>query len=207
MVGSPADVASMEAELSPREVDLLRSAYRVISRQGSHRLSLQDVADESGVSKGLVLYHFKSKDNLLLTTMRWALLRTAARIRERIHGIEDARDTIPALMEAVWIDPERNRAFYLLYLDLIEHAVRVPSFLELFDVTRRIINGLYVEVISQGVEQDVFEVDDVEQAAETMRAFIDGMFLAWLQRSDWETSHAEFCERTRDAVLEALGAT
>jgi AcrR family transcriptional regulator len=45
-----------QVELSPRAQALVRSAYRVITRQGSHRLTLQDVADEAGVSKGMVLY-------------------------------------------------------------------------------------------------------------------------------------------------------
>jgi len=72
--------------LSPRAYALVRSAYQVITRQGSHRLSLQDVADQAGVSKGMVLYYFKSKEHLFLVTMRWALERTEARIRRRIAG-------------------------------------------------------------------------------------------------------------------------
>jgi hypothetical protein len=60
--------------LSPRAYDLVRSAYQVITRQGGHRLSLQDVADEA----------------------------------------------IAALVDAVFVGPEENRQFYLLYLDLIE---------------------------------------------------------------------------------------
>ena len=36
--------------LSPRAYDLVRSAYQVIARQGSHRLWLQDVADEAGAT-------------------------------------------------------------------------------------------------------------------------------------------------------------
>jgi TetR/AcrR family transcriptional regulator, fatty acid metabolism regulator protein len=72
--------------LSPRAYDLVRSAYQVIARQGSHRLSLQDVADEAGVSKGMVPYYFKSKEHLFLVTMRWALERTAARVRRRVAG-------------------------------------------------------------------------------------------------------------------------
>jgi hypothetical protein len=37
--------------LSPRADDLVRSPYQVIARQDSHRLSLQDVADEAGVRR------------------------------------------------------------------------------------------------------------------------------------------------------------
>src|SRR5206468_11006212 len=113
------------AELSPRALALVRSAYRVMTRRGGHRLSLQDVADEAGVSKGMVLYYFKTKENLYLTTMRWALERTEARIRQRIGAADDPREAITALVDAVFVGPEQNRDFYLLYLDLVEHAARV----------------------------------------------------------------------------------
>lgn len=189
-----------------REVALLRSAYRVIARQGGHRLSLQDIADEAGVSKGLLLYHYKSKDNLLLQTMRWALERTADRIRERMAAA-DPGDALRALVDAVWIGPEQNRGFYLLYLDLVEHAARVPSFGELPELTRSIINGLYAEVLRDGAAEGRFAVDDPDDAAETMRAFIDGTFLAWLQRREWEAEHRAYRDRCEEGLLRLLGAT
>ena len=195
------------AELSPREIALIRSTYRVIARQGGHRLSLQDIADEAGVSKGLILYHFKTKDRLLLTTMRWALHRTEGRIRERLNGLEDPREAIGALLDAVWIGPEQNRNFNLLYLDLIEHSARDPSFSELSTLTERIINGLYAEVIRDGVQRAVLDVDDPEEAAWAMRAHIEGTFLAWLQQADWESSHERYKERCRSGVLRLLGVT
>ncbi|HSK96530.1 MAG TPA: TetR/AcrR family transcriptional regulator, partial [Euzebyales bacterium] len=180
-MASPASPAATDAlELSHREEELVRSTYRVIARQGGHRLSLQDIADEAGVSKGLVLYHFKSKDRLFLTTMRWALARTARRIRERIDGVSEARAVITALVDAVFVDPERNHEFTLLYLDLVEHAARVPAFAELPEMTREIINGHYAEVIAAGVADEVYHVDDVDDAAAEMRAYIEGTLLTWL---------------------------
>jgi AcrR family transcriptional regulator len=191
--------------LSEREEELVRSAYRVIARQGGHRLSLQDIATEAGVSKGLVLYHFKSKERLFLTTMRWALLRTARRIRERIAGITDPREVMTALVDAVFVDPDRNHEFTLLYLDLVEHAARVPSFGELSVMTREIINGLYAEVIAAGVDAGVFQVDDVDEAAAAMRAHIEGTLLTWLQ-DDWSSTHARYRERCESGLLRLLGA-
>lgn len=192
--------------LSQREEELVRSAYRVIARQGGHRLSLQDIADEAGVSKGLVLYHFKSKDRLFLTTMRWALLRTARRIRERIEGVADPRDIITALVRAVFVDPDKNHEFTLLYLDLVEHAARVPSFGELSTMTREIINGLYAEVIAVGAAGGVFDVADVDEAAAAMRAYIEGTLLTWLQ-DDWRTTHERYRARCEQGLLRLLGAT
>jgi AcrR family transcriptional regulator len=195
----------LEADLSQREIDLIRSTYRVIARQGGHRMSLQDIADEAGVSKGLILYHFKSKDRLLLETMRWALARTARRIRERIGGVEDPRDAIAALVDAVFVGSEQNREFYLLYLDLVEHAARVPSFKGLSALTHRIVNELYAEVIQEGVDRGVLAVRDVDDAAAAVRAHAEGTFLAWLQDDDWEQSHARYRERCRAGVMCLLG--
>ena len=192
--------------LSPRAYELVRSAYQVITRQGSHRLSLQDVADQAGVSKGMVLYYFKSKEHLFLVTMRWALERTEARIRQRIAGAGDPNQAIAALVDAVFVGPEQNRDFYLLYLDLIEHAARVPSFGQLSGMAHGIINGLYQEVIRDGMARGGFRVDDPVGAAAAMRALIEGTFLSWLQREDWRESHADYKTLCHRNLLLLLGA-
>jgi AcrR family transcriptional regulator len=191
--------------LSPRAYALVRSAYQVIARQGSHRLSLQDVADQAGVSKGMVLYYFKSKENLFLVTMRWALERTEARIRRRIAGVDDPHEVVAALVDAVFIGPEQNRDFCLLYLDLIEHAARVPSFGQLSGMAFEIINGLYEEVIRDGVARGGFRVADPAAAAAAMRALIEGTFLGWLQREDWRSSHGRFKDLCHRNLLALLG--
>lgn len=193
-------------ELSPRAEELVRSAYEVMARQGGHRLSLQDIADEAGVSKGLVLYHFKSKDRLYLTTMRWALVRTADRIRARVTAVDDPRETITALVDAIFVDPERNHRFTLVYLDLIEHAARAPSFGELSMITHEIINGLYAELIADGVARGVFAVDDVDEAAAMVRAYIEGTLVTWLQDDDWHSAHDGYRARCEAGLLRLLGA-
>jgi AcrR family transcriptional regulator len=191
--------------LSPRAYALVRSAYQVITRQGSHRLSLQDVADQAGVSKGMVLYYFKTKEHLFLVTMRWALERTEARIRQRIAGVDDPNQLIAALIDAIFIDAERNRDFYLLYVDLIEHAARVPSFGQLSSLATEIINGLYEEVIRDGMAMGGLAVEEPAEAAAAMRALIDGTFLTWLPRDDWRSSHPRFKALCHASLVRLLG--
>jgi AcrR family transcriptional regulator len=191
-------------ELGPREEEIVRSAYRVITGKGGHRLSLQDIADEAGVSKGLILYHFKRKDRLFATTMRWALLGTARRIREHIATVDDPAEALDALLAAVFISPKQNRDFTLLYLDLVEHGARVASFGEVSAMSRAIINGLYAEVIAWGVQTGVYQVDDVEVAASQMRALIEGTLIGWLQ-DDWERTHALHRDQCAQALRRLLG--
>ena len=50
--------------LAPKQAHLIRSAYKVMGEKGLGHLSLQDVADEAGVSKAILPYYFDSKENL-----------------------------------------------------------------------------------------------------------------------------------------------
>lgn len=45
--------------------NLLEAANRVVARAGAARLTLDAVAQEAGMSKGTVLYHFHSKNELI----------------------------------------------------------------------------------------------------------------------------------------------
>lgn len=197
---------SRTEDLSHREIEIVSSAYRTMARRGSHRTSLQDIADEAGVSKALLLYHFGSKDSLLLASMRWAVERTEQRIRKRLEASTGAPDQISALVDAIFIGPEANRDFYLFYLDLIEHVARAPGFGPLSTVLDDIINGLYAEVVQAGVAEGAFVVDDVGRAAREMRAMIEGTFVQWIQSADWRENHGEWKEECRLALLDLLEA-
>lgn len=52
-----------------RKDQILDAAFRVASRAGLERMTVGDVASEAGLSKGLVFFHFKSKDALLLALL------------------------------------------------------------------------------------------------------------------------------------------
>ncbi|MCJ7985556.1 TetR/AcrR family transcriptional regulator [Priestia sp. OVL9] len=45
--------------------DILLAATQVVQRDGVGKLTLEKVAKEAGVSKGGLLYHFSSKDELI----------------------------------------------------------------------------------------------------------------------------------------------
>ncbi len=182
-----------------RRAAILRAAYRVMAREGAQRTPLTKVAEEAGVSKALLLYHFERKDALIVAAFEWALHATAARIREKLAERSDPSAAIDTVIDAVWIGPEANRDYFRFYLDGVDHLTHSPSS-EMGAISRPIINGLYHEVIATAAEAGVLTVDDPEAAANTMRAIIEGFFLQWLQTEDWETDHATYREQCRAAV-------
>src|SRR2546421_12213369 len=48
---------------------ILEAAFSVLSRQGYENTSIKDIAEEAGVAQGLVHYHFKSRQHLVLAVL------------------------------------------------------------------------------------------------------------------------------------------
>ena len=190
--------ASLETGLSPREVDLVRSAYRVIGDKGVHGISLQDVADAAGVSKGVPSYYFKTKENLILTTMRWVLSRVADRIEASLAQAHTPQEQVAGMVDAIFVDPEANRRYYVAYLDLVDYAARLDTFQQLSDTFDTIVNGLYADVAR------AFGVPDLDEAARVTRAIIDGLFVQWLTESDRVATYDRYRATTKRALLAYL---
>jgi len=192
------------AAVPDRKIDLIRSAYRLFSEKGVHRVSLDEIAAGAGLSKGLVLYYFKTKENLVHATMRWALDQTAERVRQAMSKATTPNGKVLAMIDGIWSGAKTNRRFYLLYLDLAGHAARVQHFTELSAAFHLVVNALCAEVIVQGIAEGAFAVEDPEEGAAVLRAIIDGLFLQWLQEADWERLHAWYRDTCKRAAVTYL---
>jgi TetR/AcrR family fatty acid metabolism transcriptional regulator len=192
-------------ELVPAEEALVRSAYRLIASKGIERTTLLDIADAAGVSKALAVYYFKTKENLLLAAIRWVLGRVAERMTNVVDSVDAPAEKVQAMIDAIFVDPRRNRDFYLAYTALIGEAARNERFNELNVTFRSIMNAAYADIIRAG-DGTVFAVDSVEEAAMGVRALIDGFFMQWLEETNWQELHTDYKAACTRAILRYLGA-
>jgi len=63
------DEAARQARAEIRSGQLLSAAARLMERVGSQAVSMQALADEAGVSVGLIYRYFGGKDELLLAVI------------------------------------------------------------------------------------------------------------------------------------------
>jgi TetR/AcrR family fatty acid metabolism transcriptional regulator len=198
------DVAAtaLPSAQSGRQEEVLRVAYRLMATKGMHRMTLQDVADEADMSKANVVYHYKTKEDLVLTSMQWVLERVAARVVAATASVEGRNAKIRAMIDAIFLDPQRNRDFYIVYAELIAHSSRNRRFAALNGWFRDIVTGQYAAVIGSTSNQSK---KSVAESALVVRALIDGLFLQWLEEPEWEARHRgykELCTRSIIAFLD-----
>ena len=197
----PAEPEVLREDLPEKQVQLIRRTYRLIGTKGMHRMTLQDVADAAGMSKANVVYHYKTKENLVLAAMQWVLERVAARVVEATETAVGRDEKIRAMIDAIFLDPQRNRNFYIVYAELIAHSSRNGRFAELNGWFREIVTGQYAAVIgsTNGRSRKV-----AATSAMIVRAIIDGLFLQWLEEPDWKARHAEYKDLTVRTIIAFL---
>jgi AcrR family transcriptional regulator len=97
---------------------ILAAAAESVGTLGAAQVSLQTVADAAGVSKALIHYHFKDRDELLV-----AVIDEIGRgLAERERGAIDAERSALAV-DALWnwLEDELRRGEIRAVLTLIEH--------------------------------------------------------------------------------------
>lgn len=93
---------------------LLAAAAGVVRRDGAQALTLDAVAAEAGVSKGGLLYHFKTKRDLLDAMLEGWLEEFAAEIEAAQEGRGFAHGYVRASDISGWAATERAAEFGLL---------------------------------------------------------------------------------------------
>ncbi len=81
---------------------VLDAALAVIARRGLSSTSVQDIADEAGLSKGSVHYHFESKDELVERVLDHACQTVEARVRASFEAPGSPVEKVRAAVVTMW---------------------------------------------------------------------------------------------------------
>jgi AcrR family transcriptional regulator len=100
-----------------RRAQILQAAFEVAARRGLDGLTVRLVAARAGLSPGLVLFHFKTKAQLLVALLDWLLATTAVlQMTDDIARLAAPLERLLALLERemhrLSSEPRRIRLFF-----------------------------------------------------------------------------------------------
>ena len=161
-----------------RREQMLRAALEVIVERGYPDTRIQDVAERAGTSPALVIYYFKTKDQLLTEAMRFSEDTWYEDGMRRIVAIGTAAGRLEELValccQPEADDPDAPSASWLLWVDLWAQAARnteVASVRQKFDERWR---DTIASLVTQGQEAGEFGPVDPADFAVTMSWLLDG---------------------------------
>jgi AcrR family transcriptional regulator len=151
---------------------ILAAARKVFGARGFHAATIEEIAEEAGLSNGAIYYNFDSKGDLFLALLEE---RSDERIRHMRHALataslpddrdsaldEEARDATRSLKE--------SGEWRLLLLEFTAHAARTPSLAPKLQAHKRRLRAALAELLDQRLstrgESPPIPVDQLALAA------------------------------------------
>jgi len=161
-----------------RREQITRGLVKVMARRGYDGASIGDIAKAARLTPGLVHYHFKSKQEILLEALRDLVARHEDRVDARLEAAAgDPVAQVGAFIDlhlrlGADADPEALACWILLGGEALrEPKVHVAFAAALERLTRRL-----ADVIRQGVAGGAFTCDSADAAAAALMALIQGYY-------------------------------
>jgi TetR/AcrR family transcriptional regulator, transcriptional repressor of bet genes len=162
-----------------RQAQITAALLKVMAKRGYDGASIAEIARAARLTPGLVHYHFRNKQQILLAALGELVARHDAGLEARLEkAFRDPVAEVAAFVDfhlglGADTDPQALACWVLLSGEALrEPKVRVDFEKALAGMSARI-----AEVIRRGVEQRVFVCESVEAAASALVAAIQGYFV------------------------------
>jgi AcrR family transcriptional regulator len=166
--------------MDARKAAILAATARVIVANGVDSTRLADVADEAGVSVGLIQHYFRTKERLVLETFRAAIEENRQSWRQCVAEDDDPLVRIARLAQFISSDDDFGQAWGLW----VEFYAASTRNRELRKHIHRIMNvwrEFFTESIVDGIERGVLHpASDVDDAVTRIVALTDGLAIQTL---------------------------
>ncbi len=169
--------------------------YDLISEHGIDALTMRQVAEASGVSTGTINYHFRNKENLIISA-----LETAYQLPSdwaEYQGSPAAQLKRLALSYTLRNNSNRWWRFWINYLAASTRSEEMQAHQEVrFDKQLR----FWTELVAEGMKKGEFRKDlDAEDAARELLILVHGLLTVQFMKPD-----AKMRGFAKDRVLRAI---
>lgn len=172
------------SDVSDRRTAILDAACRVVARRGVRGLRVEELAQEAGVSLGLVYYYFRDRDGLLRNTLQFVNERATDYTERAAAAAANAREELELILLLELQDDPAVLENSTAWGELRASAVFETELQDQLRRTTEEWNRAVAEVIERARAEGAAAQDvDPAVAAERLTALVEGISGRWLSGS------------------------
>jgi len=143
--------------------NIISASERLFLEKGYEKTTTQEIVNETGLSKGTIFHHFKSKEDILLAVLDKHNDSTAQDMRKWLSEMEalTAKEKIVSLFDRFYDDAERTP---LSKMALTSRSPRL--IIEDLRIWAKKISPIITEIIKEGNEDGSIKTDFPEECAQ-----------------------------------------
>jgi len=163
-----------------RKSQIIEAAMNVFSRLGINKARMDDIADESGLSKGALYWYFKSKDEIIAAILGSIVDRELDALKIFIEQEGSAAARLNHIIELVQQDMKRMKRWLPLLYEFYALALRSIRTRNVFTEYFRNYTFVLASIIEQGIQRGEIRPVDANDFAVAMVATLEGTFLVYV---------------------------
>jgi len=163
-----------------RKSQILNAAEDVFTQKGFEEARMDDIAEETGLSKGTLYLYFKSKDDLIIAILDRMFQR-------EFRQLENLDQDAASATEAIWkiTDLLTKEILGLLRLIPIVYQFLALAFRNKYvqKALKKYINrylDILIPIIQRGIDSGEFRQVNAREVAVAMGALMEGTLLLWV---------------------------
>jgi AcrR family transcriptional regulator len=168
-----------------RKNQILDAATQVFMQKGFDKARMDDIVDETGLSKGTLYWYFKSKYDIIISILD----RLFQHAFERIDSQQEVSKM--GASEAIWQFSEEAIRDYQKMLSLMPVAYEFLALAFRNKVVQKALKRYFdhymdvlVPIIQRGIDSGEFRPVDATEAAIAAGAILEGTILLWVYDKD-----------------------
>jgi len=185
------------------KAQILQSALMCFSEKGFHQTTMDDIVTHSGLSKGALYWHFKSKKDLFIALVEWFMLQFGEEVSHAWTDNMSAAEKIRTMVAVTVESSEQMTPFVKVLLDFWAQTSEDAQLLQMFD---QLISGYQTQlavVIEEGIASGEFRPVAAPQLSLALFGMLDALFLYKTLIGD-KIDMRGSAEAALDVVLEGL---
>jgi AcrR family transcriptional regulator len=166
---------SRDAAGEQRREQMLRAALEVIIERGYAETRIADVAERTGTSPALVIYYFKTREQLLTEAIRYSDDAWYAEFLRRMEEIPTAAGRLTQLIAMNCLTDPEPGSYWTLWLDLWAFSPRSPGVAAVRQKSDERWRDAIRSIVLAGQEAGEFAQVNADDFTITLAGLLDGL--------------------------------
>ena len=167
-----------------RRNQILEAAARVFAKSGFSKARMDDIAAESGLSKGALYWYFNSKDEIILAMLDRLFEREMADLHTLQKAGGTATESLLEYTEIAIVDMTHLLQLMPIAYEYLALAFRNEAVLSALKRYSRSYFELIIPIIQQDIDNGEFRQVDPQDVAIAVGAIFEGTALLWVYDSE-----------------------
>lgn len=160
------------------------AALDVMVKDGVFGLTTRKIADAAGVSVATLHYHFRDKDEILLSVMETFVQTYRAALAEQVPPTQTLDERIAATITFICGEIKKGPAEQLLLHEMTVYMLRHPALEHLAKAKDLHFQALYTEALSRFGDAAALDAGQIGRLSNLVYTGLVGIFGQWLATQD-----------------------